>query len=91
MAMAPNMFKISKKDFAALLGCDISDIVYDNIRLSFYEKDEEGNVIMVGPSFARKPKIIERVLPLVTPGRPEGTTIANGAAPKSPRKKLEDQ
>jgi hypothetical protein len=85
--------KVSAKEFFAVLGCDISDIVSysgdaDSIVLVTYDRDEEGNYIEVGPSFARHRKYSQHVVTLVKPGRPEGTTIANGAAPKTRRKML---
>jgi hypothetical protein len=79
--------KVSKKDFAALLGCDISDIVFDQVIVTMFDKDEEGNRITVGPSFASFEKMTDRTIQLVQPGRPEGTTVANGAKPKSPTRK----
>lgn len=78
--------KLSKKNFADLLGCDISDIVFDTFKVTTYNRDEEGNVIMAGPSFAQTPLMTEHTILLVEAGRPVGTTVANGAAPKTSKK-----
>jgi hypothetical protein len=83
--------KVSAKEFFALLGCDISDISSvsgdaDMLLVTTYDKDENGEYIWVGPTFARTQKATTHAVQLVKPGRPEGTTIANGAAPKTRRK-----
>lgn len=85
--------KVSAKEFFALLGCDISDISSfrgdaDMLLVTVYDRDENGEYIFVGPSFARTQKESTHAVQLVKPGRPEGTTIANGAAPKTRRKVL---
>jgi hypothetical protein len=83
--------KVSAKEFFALLGTDISDISSfrgdaDMVLVTVYDKDENGDHILVGPSFARTKKESTHAVQLVRPGRPEGTTVANGAAPKTRRK-----
>jgi len=85
---------ISGKEFAALLGTDISDITAitmmlnndgpDYLKVQVHQRHPEtGELEYVGPRFARSPLLVWHIVYLDKPGRPHGTTIANGASPKT--------
>lgn len=85
---------ISGKEFAALLGTDISDITNitmmrpdngaDYLKVQVHQRHPEtGELEYVGPKFARSPLLVWHIVYLDKPGRPHGTTIANGASPKT--------
>lgn len=85
---------ISGKEFAALLGTDISDITNivlmlnsdgpDYLKVQVHQRDPEtGELEYVGPKFARTPLLVWYIVYLDKPGRPHGTTIANGAKSKT--------
>lgn len=82
--------KISGKEFAALLGTDISDITFIEgnglyLKVRVHARDAEGNLMYMGPQVARTPYLVTHTVQLVKPGRPDGTTVANGAKPKTKR------
>jgi hypothetical protein len=80
--------KVSSRDFFAMLNIDNRDVVKfsgdsDMIYITVKQRDPVTNeILMRGPSFAQQPVILSHVIALVKPGRPEGTTVANGAKPK---------
>lgn len=89
---------ISGKEFAELLGAELSDINNvtmvlssggaDYLKVQVHQRHPEtGELEYVGPKFARSPLLVWHVVYLDKPGRPHGTTIANGAKPKTPKAK----
>lgn len=77
------------KEFFGIESADVHSLHVDpeGVSVTVLPRDADGNRILVGPQAARQQKKVTQHVVLVKPGRPEGTTVANGAKPKT--KKLE--
>ena len=77
------------KEFFGIESADVVSVTIDpeGVSITVLPRGADGNRILVGPQMARQQKKVTHHVVLVKPGRPEGTTVANGAKPK--RKKPE--
>jgi hypothetical protein len=75
------------KEFFGIVSADVHSVHIDpeGVTISVLPRDADGNRVLVGPQAARQQKKVTQQVSLLKPGRPEGTTVANGAKPKTKR------
>lgn len=73
------------KEFFDIENADVHSVSInpEGVTVVVLPKDADGKRIYVGPKFAPHPKQTTHHVALLKPGRPEGTTVANGAKPKT--------
>lgn len=75
------------KEFFGIESADVHSVHIDpeGVSITVLPRDADGNRVLVGPQAARQQKKVTQQVSLLKPGRPEGTTVANGAKPKTKR------